>query len=75
MKDGVMLFIIGVLGCFLGFLLSGKTSVLENRIAAIETNSTIEIVVERVYNSDTGVYDYQLPGQSEIKRGRKRATK
>lgn len=50
---------------------------LDDRIQALETkaNSTVEILVERAYDEDMGVYDYQLVGQTEIKRSRKRMSK
>lgn len=52
---------------------------LEQRIALLEkeASQTIEIIVERAYDADMGVYDYQLVAtgdQLPIKRGRKRLT-
>lgn len=41
-----------------------------------QINSTVEIYVERAFDADMGVYDYQLVGKSgeatPVKRGRKR---
>ena len=40
-----------------------------------QINSTVEIHVERAFDADMGVYDYQLVGKTgstKIKRGRKR---
>jgi hypothetical protein len=52
---------------------------LEARVALLEkaAEATIEIHVERAFDADMGVYDYQLVGKSgeassKIKRGRKR---
>lgn len=42
---------------------------LESRVIALErkTDSTIEIVVERAYDEDMGVYDYKLIAVKEEK--------
>ena len=56
--------------------LSIKT--LKGRIAVLElaSKATVEIHVERAFDADMGVYDYQLVDKSgkatPIKRGRKR---
>jgi len=74
--------------CLIAFVLvrgSLEVSQLEARIAALETKAeaaaeaTIEIHVERAYDADMGVYDYQLCGSSKaatpVKRSRKRMSK
>ena len=51
---------------------------LEERVVLLElaSKATVEIHVERAYDADMGVYDYQLVDKSgkatPIKRGRKR---
>jgi len=62
-------------------ILDSKILALEARVALLETKAkaTIEIHVERAYDADMGVYDYQLCGSSKaatpIKRGRKRMSR
>lgn len=71
----IVLMILLVLGLT---ILDSKILILEERIIILEktAETTVEIHVERAFDADMGVYDYQLVGKSgkatPIKRGRKR---